>query len=186
VAGQKAAKKLGEYGKEVGKMELNVLKHPILTTKANYESKQASPLKDRIRRELVYSNTKEVKDVNSRVDALAKEHLAKKEAKETAKKELKSAKSKADYDKAAKKYTDSLLSAGASKSPKAWLSEAGKVAINGYIHPIITNRANTQSKQAGSFGNEVRRTLLYQNTNDLRDVNQRIYKAIADKKAKKL
>lgn len=186
-AGQKAAKKVGEYAKETGKLAVNAYAHPIMTNKANRESRKSGSVGDQIRRATLYSTTKEIKDVNDRVANQVRQKKAAKEARikarSEAKSQLKAAKNAEQYKKAAKQYTDSLLKNAADKSPKAWLKEAGEVTLNNWKHPGLTRTADYESKNNlnRSFSSRFRREMFYSNTNELRDVNQRIYQAIMDR-----
>lgn len=65
---------------------------------------------------------------------------------------------------------------------ESWFKEAGKLMKNQYAHPILTERADRASKKADTFGNRLRRNTIYQNTKDLKDVNSRIEKMLADKR----
>lgn len=56
--------------KEAHKSGVTGLKHPILNAKANRASIKSSSTKDKLRRAFLYSNTKELKDVNARAAAL--------------------------------------------------------------------------------------------------------------------
>lgn len=70
VKGMKWGKrKGGGWLKEAGKLVKNQTLHPFLTDKADKESKKADTLKTSLRRSMVYQKTKELKDVNARVDA---------------------------------------------------------------------------------------------------------------------
>jgi len=71
------------------------------------------------------------------------------------------------------------------KSAGNWGKEAGKMIKSNYTHPIITSRANRESKKADTMGNRVRRTLVYQNTKDLKDINKRIDTMVAEKAAQR-
>jgi hypothetical protein len=64
----------------------------------------------------------------------------------------------------------------------AWLKEAGKMTLSQYTHPIITTRANNQSIGSGDLKSKFRRRLLYQNTSDIHDVNQRIERVLKDER----
>ena len=185
----KAASSVGDRFKSTGKMGLNYYTHPIITSKAVSESQKSNSFDTKMRRTYGYQTTKEIKDINARVDsqiaAKKAKQAAKAEAKAEAIKNMKAAKTEKEYQAASKKYADSLIANSADKTPKAWLAEAGKLTINQYTHPIITERADRASKNADTLGNMIRRDTLYQNTNDLRDVNRRIYKEIMDSKAPK-
>jgi hypothetical protein len=65
---------------------------------------------------------------------------------------------------------------------EAWLKEAGKMTLSQYTHPIITTKANKASIGSGDLKSKLRRRLLYQNTADIKDVNQRIAALLAAKK----
>jgi hypothetical protein len=66
---------------------------------------------------------------------------------------------------------------------KAWGKEAGKMTKNNLRHPIITGKANKESiRSEKTFGAKARRSAAYQNTKDLKDVNARIDKMVANKK----
>lgn len=65
-----------------------------------------------------------------------------------------------------------------------WLKEAGKLKLSDLRHPIITKKANLSSIKADTWPNKFRRTLVYQNTKDLKDVNQRVETLLAEKKNK--
>ena len=69
------------------------------------------------------------------------------------------------------------------KSSTSWEKEAKKMTINNLKHPILTNKADRESKAADSFGNRLRRNTLYQNTKDLQDVNARFEKLLSQKQA---
>lgn len=67
-----------------------------------------------------------------------------------------------------------------------WLKEAGQLTKNNLRHPILADRANRASIAAEkTLGSKLRRSLVVQNTKDLKDVNARLDKAIAQKKAEK-
>ena len=155
VLGMKWGKRKGKSSwlKEAGKVTKNNLLHPIITDKADRESKKAGSFKDNVRRTLAYQSTKDLKDINSRVDKILAD-----------KKKMKDVNQKS-------------INKGSS-----WLKEAGKVTMNNLVHPILTDKADRESKKAGSFKDNVRRTLVYQNTKDLKDINSRVNKMIADKK----
>jgi hypothetical protein len=81
IGNQYVVSRLGKAGKatkdniqpwivEAHKVGVSGLKHPILTSKANRASFLASKPKDKLRRATLYSNTKEIKDVNARTAAL--------------------------------------------------------------------------------------------------------------------
>jgi len=182
-AGKVGSRVADRYGASA-KMHLNAYTHPIMTTKATIESQKNDSLGTKIRRSQ-YQTTKEVKDINSRVDAQIAQKKANKAAKAEAVKKLKEAKTEKEYQAASKKYADSLLANSANKTPKVWLAEAGKVTMNQIKHPIITDQADRASKNADTLSNRVRRVTLWQNTNDLRDINQRIYKELMDRQTPK-
>ena len=169
------------WGKEAGKLTVNSYKHPILSDRANKESIKADPsIKSRLRRTMVYQNTKDIKDVNQRLDKM----LADKAARKAQLKKMRGEKAEA-RKAAAKGYVDSVMKSIGNQPAKDWLKEAGKLTIDSYKHPILSDRANQESIKADpSLKSRMRRQFVYQNTNDIRDVNQRLAKMVADKKAK--
>lgn len=64
--------------------------------------------------------------------------------------------------------------------------EAGKFYKNQVKYPILTKRADRDSKKADTFGNRLRRATLWQNTRDLKDINQRVDEMIEQRKQKKI
>ena len=146
---------LQNWGKEAGKLTKNQLIHPILTGKANQQSiNSEKSAKTRARRQTLYQNTKDLKDVNSRMEKMLADRKNKKMS------ELKDIPPKTN-----------------------WFKEAHKVNTNNALHPFITDKANKESiKSEKSLGTRIRRKTLYQNTKDLKDVNSRIEKMLAEKK----
>jgi hypothetical protein len=63
-----------------------------------------------------------------------------------------------------------------------WLKEAGKATLSNIRHPIITGKANRESIATGNLSSQLRRSLGYQNTKDLKDVNRRIDAALKAKR----
>ena len=170
----------GAWVKEAGKLTLNSYKHPILSDIANKESIRSDTFKNRLRRTMVYQNTKDIKDVNQRLNKM----LADKAARKAQLKKMRGEKAEA-RKAAAKVYVDSVMKSIGNQPAKDWLKEAGKLTIDSYKHPILSDRANKESIKADpSLKSRMRRQFVYQNTNDIRDVNQRLAKMVADKKAK--
>ena len=168
------------WGKEAGKLTSNSYKHPILSNRANRESIKADTFENRFRRTMVYQNTNDIRDVNQRLDKM----LADKAARKAQLKKMRGEKAEA-RKAAAKDYVNSVMKSVGNQPAKDWLKEAGKLTIDSYKHPILSDRANKESIKADpSFKSRMRRRLVYQNTNDIRDVNQRLAKMVADKKAK--
>ena len=64
----------------------------------------------------------------------------------------------------------------------SWLKEAGKMTLNSYTHPILTNKANRASIASDGLKDRLRRTMVYQNTKDIKDINQRVAALLAEKK----
>lgn len=55
-----------------------------------------------------------------------------------------------------------------------WLKEAGKLSKSSVTNPFLSDRANKESIATGNLKTKLRRSLLYQNTKELKDVNARI------------
>lgn len=166
----------GAYVRESGKMIKESLKHPILSNKANKESIAADPLKTRLRRSSLYQTTKEIHDVNQRLNKMLADKARLKKMRGEKAEVLRAA---------AKDYVDSVMKSVGNQSAKDWLKEAGRMTIDSYKHPILSGRANKESIKADpSLKSRMRRKFVYQNTNDIRDVNQRLAKMVADKKTK--
>lgn len=144
--------------KEAGKVTKNSLLHPNITNKANADSIRATKSKkELLRRTLAYQSTKDLKDVNRRVDAYLKKQKNKK---------LKDIKVRQEKMKAAKK----------------WMSEAGKLTLNSILHPIVSDKANRESiASSKTISEKLRRSMLYQNTSDIKDVNRRIEQALTNR-----
>ena len=70
-------------------------------------------------------------------------------------------------------------------SAKAWVKEARIMSKNSLRHPNLTDRADKASKNASSFKDQIRRELVYQNLNEIKDVNARTAKMITDHAAAK-
>ena len=81
----KAASSVGDRFKSTGKMGLNYYTHPIITSKAVSESQKSNSFGTKMRRTYGYQTTKEIKDINARVDS----QIAAKKAKQAAKAEAK-------------------------------------------------------------------------------------------------
>ena len=81
----KAASSVGDRFKSTGKMGLNYYTHPIITSKAVSESQKSNSVGTKMRRTYGYQTTKEIKDINARVDS----QIAAKKAKQAAKAEAK-------------------------------------------------------------------------------------------------
>jgi len=158
-------KRAGDWGKEAGKFYKNQFKHPILTERADRASKKADTFDNRLRRNTIYQSTKDLKDVNRRIDIMVAEKAAKKALKKAEKVKVKEIKN-------SKQHTNG----------ESWFKEAGKFYKNQFKHPILTERADRASKKADTFDNRLRRNTIYQNTKDLKDVNSRIEKMLADKR----
>lgn len=63
----------------------------------------------------------------------------------------------------------------------------GKTAVNSYVHPILTRRANNQSiASEKTIGARARRRMLYSKTSELQDLNSRTANLVEEKKAAKL
>ena len=67
-----------------------------------------------------------------------------------------------------------------------WTKEAGKMTKNNFKHPFLTTKANRESLKADTTGNKVRRTMVYQNTKDLKDINSRVNKMVTKLNNKKI
>ena len=81
----KAASSVGDRFKSTGKMGLNYYTHPIITSKAVSESQKSNSFGTKMRRTYGYQSTKEIKDINARVDS----QIAAKKAKQAANAEAK-------------------------------------------------------------------------------------------------
>lgn len=64
----------------------------------------------------------------------------------------------------------------------SWLKEAGKLTWSSVRHPIIADRANRESIATGDLSSKLRRSLLFQNTKEAKDVNRRIDAALKAKR----
>lgn len=67
---------------------------------------------------------------------------------------------------------------------QGWVKEAHKSGVNGLKHPILNAKANRASIKSSSTKDKLRRTFLYSNTKDLKDVNARATALIAAKQIK--
>jgi len=59
--------------KEAGKLFVSNNRHPMIARMANEESIRTGDLKTQLRRRLIVQNTKELKDVNQRIEAMLKD-----------------------------------------------------------------------------------------------------------------
>jgi len=66
---------------------------------------------------------------------------------------------------------------------KSRVRETTKYTKNSYLHPFLTGKAERQSMDKNSFGTIARRSLVYQKTSEIKDINTRVNKMLA-KKAK--
>ena len=82
---RKAASAAGRYAKEAGKLTKNSYVHPILTTKAASASISKDKLGTRLRRTTIANTTKELADINQRVDKAVQQRAQQKAAKKQAK-----------------------------------------------------------------------------------------------------
>jgi hypothetical protein len=71
------------------------------------------------------------------------------------------------------------------KAVSDWGKEAGKLTKNNYRHPFLTSKAARASLKSDTIGNRLRRTMVYQNTKNLRDINKRTDKLVAQKAAQR-
>ena len=69
---KKGKEKTTNWVKEVGKLYVNDLKHPLITLKANYMSIGADTVGGVLKRTFLYSDTKTLQDVNNRVASRVK------------------------------------------------------------------------------------------------------------------
>ena len=149
----KRRQSLTSWTKEAKKMTGNSLKHPFLNDRADRESKAADSFGNRLRRNTLYQNTKDIQDVNARFEKLLsdknKNDAAKKADKaarrdniKLTQKEITDAASRADkfiYNestrkKAAKYVVDrNMTVTEATKKAKgdAWRNTAALVAVYG-------------------------------------------------------
>lgn len=68
-------------------------------------------------------------------------------------------------------------------SLKEYGSATGKLLKNDIKHPIAVNKANSESIRATKgIGSKVRRSMVYQKTNEINDINKRTEKIVNDKK----
>ena len=63
----------------------------------------------------------------------------------------------------------------------SWLREAGKMTVSTYKHPILTKKANRESIRTEGTKTKLRRKFGYQNTKELKDVNDRINAKVAER-----
>ena len=63
----------------------------------------------------------------------------------------------------------------------SWLREAGKITVSTYKHPILTKKANRESIRTEGTKTKLRRKFGYQNTKELKDVNDRINAKVAER-----
>ena len=90
----KRRQSLTSWTKESKKMIDNSFKHPFLNARADQESKVADSFGNRLRRNTLYQNTKDIQDVNARFEKLLSDknkNDAAKKADKTAKKADKTA-----------------------------------------------------------------------------------------------
>lgn len=97
------AKRYGEksdtsWGKEAAKLTKQNIRHPILMDRADRASKAVDTFGNRLRRETLYQNTKDLQDVNARFEKLLSEKQAADQASRTAKKQKKEKKLSRKWD----------------------------------------------------------------------------------------
>ncbi len=64
--------------------------------------------------------------------------------------------------------------------------ETSKYAINKAFHPILSAKADVASMRGQSLGTKMRRSMLYQKTEEVRDINKRVESLIQQRMNKKL
>lgn len=67
------------------------------------------------------------------------------------------------------------------QSNGSWLKEAGKLMKNQVKHPFLTDKADKESKKSDTMGTKIRRSIVFQNTKELKDINNRVDKKISKK-----
>lgn len=127
---RKAASAAGRYAKEAGKLTKNSYVHPILTKKAASASISKDKLGTRLRRTTIANTTKELADINQRVDKAvqqrAQQKAQQKQAKAKAKVEKMLAKKAAEQKvKDLKQNYEKEYMAGKSKVGKIITSALG-------------------------------------------------------------
>ena len=65
---------------------------------------------------------------------------------------------------------------------KTYAKEAGKMTVNSLKHPILSNKAQAKSLKARTMKDRARRTMLYQNTKDVKDINKRVSSMLTSKR----
>ena len=92
---RKAAKAVGRYAKETGKLNINAYAHPILTRKALYKELGSDSFGKGLRKSLIGRSTKEMAALNNDVAKMQKQKAQQKQAKAKAKVEKMLAKKEA-------------------------------------------------------------------------------------------
>ena len=92
---RKAAKAVGRYAKETGKLNINAYAHPILTRKALYKELRSDSFGKGLRKSLIGRSTKEMAALNNDVAKMQKQKAQQKQAKAKAKVEKMLAKKEA-------------------------------------------------------------------------------------------
>ena len=81
---------------------------------------------------------------------------------------------------------DGLVGKSRGQAIKEWGSEAGKLTKTNLRHPGIVAKAKEESINAEpTFRNRLRRTMLYENTDNIKDVNARVAVKLKIQKEKK-